>query len=414
MNNFIEQQRSSIEDCDILEEAVSNRFLKNPHSLPKFLRPTKDILLSKISKPKTTRKISLLEQYELKYFLDQYNQTIKNLNHCIDHEQSLLDKDLESLTESNSFTKFDELINSIPSNNEIVKDPRFLYSSFSSLNKEKHPHDAILKSNKKTGREQEYIKRKHFLSLAASHLGNSIIDETIDLHHFHDLYVKNIENVSYIEYLYKFANFPYPKINGNYHKYLSELSQFLEKKLVELHPLIDHEQLMKSWKSEFGNTNEKESETNDKGEVYCKPCNKFISENVYKFHIDSKKHKKNASKETQSDDLIPWLEYLISKLTDELTLDLEYTKSQAEKTSHYSEREWKIDQQAQHDIENEFVSVDNKDELANDNEDDSDSDDDLDDSFKHLPVGPDGAPMPFWSRGIKEKFKEKTRRFCRS
>ena len=60
------------------------------------------------------------------------------------------------------FEKFDEMINGISLNDNIVEDPRKLYSSFSSLNKELNPQDVTLKINKKTRKEQEFVKRKHF------------------------------------------------------------------------------------------------------------------------------------------------------------------------------------------------------------------------------------------------------------
>ena len=65
---------------------------------------------------------------------------------------------------------------------------------------------------------------------------------------------------------------------------------------------------------------------------------------------------------------------------------IEYTRAQVEKLSNLSERELQLDRQVQHDIENEFVAINNEfddDDLSqNEYGDDDDNDDYLDDSFK--------------------------------
>ncbi|KAK6894383.1 Pre-mRNA-splicing factor PRP9 [Candida tropicalis] len=396
MNNFIETQRSNIEELDIIEDSVSKKLLKNPFILPSHLQPKQNFLISKINKPKSTKRLTLQQQYELKYFNDRHNQIIKDLNHCLNSEKELFDKALPEP----SFEKFDELINNIPENEEMVTDPRVLYSSYSSLDKEKFPNDVTLKI--KNGKELEFVKRKHILSYVASHLKNLEIDETLDMHKFHDIYVNNFGKVSYIEYLYKFMSFPYNTTNGSYTTYLTELSEFLTKRLIELYPLTDYQELLKSWKSNF---KVEEGKPNEKGEIFCEPCNKiFAKQTVYDAHLSGKKHKKNAQNISQKDSLIPWMEYLIQKLCDELKLDLEYTRSEVEKLANASEREIQLDKHLQREIENEFVNI---------NEDDNDSevqvsDDEGDDSFKNLPLGPDGTPIPFWLyklQGLHKQYK---------
>ena len=85
---------------------------------------------------------------------------------------------------------------------------------------------------------------------------------------------------------------------------------------------------------------------------------------------------------------------------------IEYTRAQVEKLSNLSERELQLDRQVQHDIENEFVAINNEfddDDLSqNEYGDDDDNDDYLDDSFKNLPLGPDGTPIPFGYTSYKD------------
>lgn len=199
-------------------------------------------------------------------------------------------------------------------------------------------------------------------------------------------------------------SFPYGKINGSYTGYLTELSGFLEKRLIELYPLTNYQDLLQSWKQNF---KVDEGKPNEKGEVFCEPCNKlFAKQTVYDAHLSGKKHKKNShTTNNQNNNLIPWLEHLIQKLCDELKLDLEFTRAQVEKLSNSSEREIQLDRQLQRDIENEFVNIQEEDH------DDSEveiSDDEGDDSFKNLPLGPDGTPIPFWLyklQGLHKQYK---------
>ena len=421
MSNFIEVQRSNIQEIGIIEDSLSRRLLRNPYILPSNLQPRPNILVSKVTKPNSTKRISILQQYELGYFKDRYNQIIKGLNHCLTDEKESFSRTLELITEpGDGFEKFDEMINGISLNDNIVEDPRKLYSSFSSLNKELNPQDVTLKINKKTGKEQEFVKRKHFLSSIASHLKNIEINDILDLHHFHDLYVSNFGPILYIEYLYKFLSFPYTNVNGFYSKYLTELSRFLEATLLKLQPLLDYNALLQNWKKEYDNANEeRKSNGNDGDKLFCKACNKLFSkETVYQSHLSGKKHKKNASQQNPDNFVssLPWLEYFIEKLCQVLAPELEYTRAQVEKLSNLSERELQLDRQVQHNIENEFVAINNEfddDDLSqNEHGDDDDNDDYLDDSFKNLPLGPDGTPIPFWLYKLQELHKQYNCEIC--
>ena len=87
MSNFIEVQRSNIQEIGIIEDSLSRRLLRNPYILPSNLQPRPNILVSKVTKPNSTKRISILQQYELGCFKDRYNQIIKGLNHCLTDEK---------------------------------------------------------------------------------------------------------------------------------------------------------------------------------------------------------------------------------------------------------------------------------------------------------------------------------------
>lgn len=199
-----------------------------------------------------------------------------------------------------------------------------------------------------------------------------------------------------------------------------ELSLFLEASLIKLQPLLDYDELLQRWKTEFDDADEERKSNNgkDRDNLFCKACNKLFSkETVYQSHLSGKKHKKNASQQKPDNFVssLPWLEYLIGKLCQVLAPDLEYTRAQVEKLSNLSERELQLERQVQHDIENEFVAINNEldeDDLSGNEHDNDDDDDHLDNSFKNLPLGPDGTPIPFWLYKLQGLHKQYNCEIC--
>ena len=112
---------------------------------------------------------------------------------------------------------------------------------------------------------------------------------------------------------------------------------------------------------------------------------------------------------------LPWLEYFIEKLCQVLAQNWNILEHKL-KLSNLSERELQLDEQVQHDIENEFVAINNEfddDDLSqNEYGDDDDNDDYLDDSFKNLPLGPDGTPIPFWLYKLQGLHKQYNCEIC--
>ncbi|RLV95191.1 Pre-mRNA-splicing factor sap61 [Spathaspora sp. JA1] len=420
MSGFIESQRVALEELDVIEEAISQRLSRDPHLLPKSLRPKNDIISKRKSKKSSTLRLSLLQQSELRVFIDKYHRAHSSLEFCLANEKHVLVKQLSNIAEGpKQFTKFDQLIRSISHKETDDRDgataenPRALYSCFSSITSdmESHHQDLKVKIDKNTGTERELAKRKYILSSIASHLKDTITSEGyLDLTDLHLKYNSHLASapISYVQYLYIFQSLDSQSKGAPYTQYVKDLSNHLIESFKSLHPLEDFDQLEISWKLEFEETNKiSEGQENEKGEVYCKPCEKMFSKmSVYKGHLDGKKHKKNSKNSDASKtnfDSSAWYEFTIGKLTTKLRTDIDTARLHAERISNSSERELLMEQQNLEEIESEFTDIGEYSDAG----DDSDEESDDDGSFKSLPVGPDGAPIPFWLyklQGLDKKY----------
>ncbi|CAI5759972.1 unnamed protein product [Candida verbasci] len=374
---LIEAQRAALEELDLIEYNIAQRLSRFPY------------LLNGQSDSKITNKLKLLQQHELKFFINHYNQTLKSLQDCINKESSIFNLEFDSLQDKdNDYTQFDKLIMKIPIENEINSNLSALYQPYSS-NKDITKY----KIGKKNGSEKTLVKRKYLLSSISSHLYSELDDEFeyLDLKPFYDRYVSITKReMSFIEYLYNFYDNSQFEIENkvNYLNYLKDLSEYLVERLKVLQPLKNTKEVLKSFQTNYSGSNTN-GQQNEKGEVFCKACNKwFTKSSVYQGHLQGKKHMKNLQDQNSKPE---YYESLISCLTKELKTNIEFTISHYEKSKNQSEREKALEIESQKAIEEEFTSI----------EDDSDSEevyesDDDDDNFKHLPLGNDGTPIPFW------------------
>ncbi|CAK9441792.1 uncharacterized protein LODBEIA_P56600 [Lodderomyces beijingensis] len=421
MSGIIEAQRAFLETRDTLEESISKRFLRNPKLLPKKLVPKNGSLLGD-RKKRYTRRLHILQQQELKFLSEEYNRVSKTAARCFEDDLSLYQQNVESLTEKPStFDKFDQLIGRIPKpkmdEGEFAKSLRDVYLSFSPS----EPSDVKIRVKAKTKEEVTLMKKKCILSSAASHLvaeqkkkeeeqqqSGELGVEVLDLLPFHKLY-KDVtgKDVSYVEFTYKFAHFPYADARDAslYLRYLQSLSDYLWKKFCSLYPLEDTDELWRDIEARYASSQNGLAEdtlqpTSDN--LYCTACAKsFANENVYMGHLHGKKHQKNE-KNAKAAATSPnsevngtqkpksWYEHLISFLAQELKPEI----LNIEKSVVLSERERMIEQQNSLDLENEFTAV--EDSGSSDSEADAESDSDINDAFKNLPLGSDGTPIPLW------------------
>lgn len=390
----LETQRQLLEELDTLGVAVAQRFCKNPALVAASGIPETDKVLE--SKRKRPHKETLLQQHELRYFGNQYRENCARSTKIF--EQKDLAKEIASFKDAElKFAKFSSRLEELTQKHaaygaksaEAVLE---MYSMYLSA-----PEDARKVSNGKNK-----VKRRHVLSTAAAHFTSELeimfnelelYGKLLDLTVFYDMYkVLTQSKDSYVQYLHLFDRFTYGTLSPDYTRYLESLLAYLKKFYQHTHPLGDLDSLlnMEAPKSEGGPEETEDGKANEKGEVFCKACNKtFAKESVYKGHLDGKKHKKNAQTGTPPSALAnASLESKIKKLTEALAPIREATTSDHERRSALSERERILENLAVLGNESEFTGESSSDGGSSDDEDG--------DYLKGLPLGTDGTPIPLW------------------
>lgn len=387
----IETQRQLLEELDSLEAAVSQRLRKNTALLPATkVVVTENVLQSK----KRPHKETLLQQHELRYFGDQFEASCARASRNFEDKDSFK-AEADALKDPEmKFTKFDQLFE-VLSKKHAEYGPKTAESSLSMY----AMYLSAPEEDKKTTNGKLKVKRRHVLSSAAAHLNSDLgivfsalemFGRFLDLSVFYDMYkVLTQSQDSYVQYLQKFDKFPYTNASGpSYERYLDGLLTYLTKFYQQTHPLETSEDM---FKVETSDEALEDGTPNDKGEVFCKPCNKlFTKESVYKGHLDGKKHKKNAASPTANKaapSAIAVFETRIKKLGELLGSIREATISDYERRSTLSEREIIMESLAVQGDESEYTGESSQNE----------SSDEEDENFMNsLPLGTDGVPIPLW------------------
>lgn len=393
--SLIEAQRQLLEENDALEVSVARRFRKNPVLA---LKCSVDQSHQLSTKKKRSHKEMLLLEHELKFFEDTYKQNNSRLREQLKSKSDLL-KDIQAFKDPDM--KFYLFLDAMKDLND--KRPDKLESAKNAL-AFTLPYLSVPADEKRP--DSNKVKRKQLLSSMGAHLGQQLglvlndvelFGQYLDMSYFFDQYKLLVPSKdTYVDYLRKFADFPYKTSSSDeYKRYLAQLHKYLLKFYEETHPLEDMLELLKD--SENRETVE-EGKPNDKGEVYCKACDKlFTKESVYKGHLAGKKHIKNekalnGDKGSTKKDTGASLERDVSKLAALLKPTVDATIDHIERRAAASERERMIEDKALAEEESEFTATDT------DTSDKSDSEDDEDDDLlsKHLPLGTDGTPIPLW------------------
>lgn len=410
----MEAQRQLFEESEALETAILLRFRRNGDLASKCgVKSTVggDSTLN-TKGTKRPHKESLLLQHEMAYFAEQYERNCKRIKD--NFASSILSSDITLLKDPyTNLEGFSSRLREIQDKHrgqnvmarsaEPAMAPLTLFSSA--------PADEIRVSASGHPR----TKRKYILSRAGHHIKSHIdrvfrdsemLGRRLDLSPLYDEYKRGSGvNGTYIEYLRLFDEFLAEK-RGNfsardYHRYLSELVEYLETFRRNALPLEYGDSQV------FKNEEMKDGVPDAVGQVYCLACDKvFPKETVYRGHLQGKKHKKAASNSQQDRTEVPGapgapgnsgtissaaLEKQIQTLAKQVRLARSEAIYEQERQTVASERERIIESAALAGEESELTGV----ESGADNEsDNSDDDDNLDGG--HLPLGTDGTPIPLW------------------
>ncbi|ETS76192.1 hypothetical protein PFICI_11579 [Pestalotiopsis fici W106-1] len=268
--------------------------------------------------------------------------------------------------------------------------------------------------------------------------GEEAFGRFFDLHTCHESFLNlpNAKRLSYLQYLDLFDNFTAgagglkrsEKLTNQYFRYVGELAQYLESFMRRTRPLENIDKVIAEFDKEFGVSWESDSVEGWKLEsgasivqastadaVYCEDCEKeFKNENVYKGHLNGKKHiraaadrKKRieesgeASSTSQGprggesaarlkERAIAEREHRVKKLAAAMSTERGDTRVNVERKQGMTERE------RQQELDNLYSSTAAVVQGPENEEGEEGDDDDRIYNPLKLPLAWDGKPIPFW------------------
>jgi splicing factor 3A subunit 3 len=349
--------------------------------------------------------------------LDQIQQQSADLLPLYEDKTGLRSKEILQISTGDPLEEFYRQVNG-------VKDHHARYANEQAENSEQWYRP------RKGGDDQPYIVDSMFS-------GEEAYGRFFDLHSCHEAYLNlpNAKRLGYMQYLEVFDNFQpgyggvkrADKLTDQYFKYLGDLMGYLETFMRRTRPLENIDEVLDGWQREFETAWEKgevQGWQNDKGPksnaaaptlkttdaIWCEACEKeFKNENVYKGHLNGRKHIKAAellaqrengddgsangthttSAQSLKERAVAEREFRVKKLTGAMSVEKDDTRVNVERRQGMTERE-----RAQ-ELENLYNMTSGAQNREAEDEDKDEDDDKLYNPLK-LPLAWDGKPIPFW------------------
>lgn len=400
----LELQRQALEEIEALEKSAAQRFRKNPPLGALAHIDSIDPVFS--SSKKRPHKETILQQHELKFFGEQLERVKMRAQTVFQAET--ISENVKQLQDPNyKFTGFENQLNKLAAkhkNSTVNSNLDLDTVANSSVSSLAQLYKIYLSASGEDVKDGKY-KRRQLLSTATAHLKDQVAQKFndvemygrfLDLSLYYEMYKRAVLSVeSQSEYLRHVKEMPNLRSSEEYYKYVESLLKYLQRFYANAHPL-DPLPVVKS----RSNTEVKDGQPNEKGEVFCATCNKLFSkDSVYKGHLDGKKHKRNAQNANENANLadpqhlkkvsVKDLENHVNALFSALDSELAATIDDQERRAGLSDREMMLETLAVHGEESDFTSAETDSERE---------EDDNDDEFfsKDLPLGADGTPIPLW------------------
>ncbi|KAI1435955.1 hypothetical protein GGR50DRAFT_702324 [Xylaria sp. CBS 124048] len=269
--------------------------------------------------------------------------------------------------------------------------------------------------------------------------GEEAFGRFLDLQTCHELYLNlpNAKRLNYLQYLDLFDNFTpgaaglkrSEKMTDQYFAYVGQLALSLETFLRKTRPLDNTDKVLaefdKKFEEDWENDKVAEWKSDDSGAtsgagkhtdgegIWCDACEKaFTNENVYKNHLNGKKHiraENERQKRTQGDATgsssngagasstirskeraIAEREYRVKRLSSAMSTERSDTRVNVERKQCMTERE------RQQELEALFSATVSTSQMADTEEGEEGDDDDKIYNPLKLPLAWDGKPIPFW------------------
>ncbi|KAK3901211.1 hypothetical protein C8A05DRAFT_45083 [Staphylotrichum tortipilum] len=392
---LLEDQRFIHEDLERLEHGIADRMSEEP----KHIRDR------------------LNRDHEVIQLLDQISSQSAELLPLYGDKSGLRSKEILQISTGDPFDEFYRQVASI-------KDHHARYPNEQAENSEQWYRPA------KAGDEQPYIVDSMFS-------GEEAFGRFFDLHTCHESYLNlpNVKRLAYLQYLEVFDNFQAgyggvkraDKLTDQYFKYLTDLVGYLESFMRRTRPLENIDEVLNGWLREFetawekdevqgwqketaGNAGGAERTASTAEAVWCEACEKeFKNENVYKGHLNGRKHIKAAellaareggedrkadgiqatSAQRLKERAVAEREFRAKKLTSAMSIEKEDTRVNVERRQGMTERE-----RAQ-ELEN-LYNMTSGSHSREAEEEEKDEDEDKFYNPLKLPLAWDGKPIPFW------------------
>lgn len=352
--------------------------------------------------------------HEVSQLLDQIRSQSDELLPLYEDKSGLRSKEILQISTGDPFEEFYRQV-------AHIRDHHARYPNEQAENSEQWYRPA------KGGDDQPYIVESMFS-------GEEAYGRFFDMHSCHESYLNlpNAKRLSYMQYLEVFDNLQpgyggvkrADKLTDQYVKYLGDLMGYLESFMRRTRALENIDDVLDGWQREFETAWEKdevegwqkakaakakaaERALSTAEAVWCEACEKeFKNQNVYKGHLNGRKHIKAAelleggedggatgtqttSAQRLKERAVAEREFRVKKLTGAMSIEKEDTRVNVERRQGMTERE-----RAQ-ELENLYNLTSGTQNRDAEEEEEEDGDDKFYNPLK-LPLAWDGKPIPFW------------------
>lgn len=414
----LEERRALWEDLEVIENAISERFQRNPslyyHSLPVLSDLLKlnhidydstqisENKIYNVKKNKRSRKQCIAQGHEIKLFLKDRDAIIRKL------EVMNLDPIAQSNLSIKDFKK--SIMSEEDSPNESLKEKQSRYRMFPKIADRDEKQLLSLRAqdlnlNKLFSREEQYGEYFDFDTIYSEWINvirNS--DHTISdfLNMLEEKFIDKKEDTDRLNHSYLFEPLIDRK-NKRYEMFIKNMARYLESFLYKSYPLINkttvENELVHEFENHYINTPITHKESSRK--LLCIVCGKnFANSSVFKNHLGGKNHQKNL---TNRKDFY-YCELKVKRFLNVLKDTFYHTRSFIERKLAFTLDERKEELERITEVYN--ASIYGEDEEENDVDDKNINANSKEEGNKRnntslhgtfdMPIGPDGMPMPYW------------------
>ncbi|KAK6221577.1 Pre-mRNA-splicing factor sap61 [Pestalotiopsis sp. IQ-011] len=395
---ILEEQRFLHEDLERLEQGIADRIGEEPKNI----------------------RDRLTRDHQISQFLDRISsQSAKLLNIYNDADNSR-SKEIQQIGTGGPMEEFYKQLGEV--------------KNFHS----RYPNEPV--ENLERAYKPKKTTEGDFISNAVDSMftGEEAFGRFFDLHSCHESYLnlQNAKRPSYLQYLDLFDNFAASagglkrseKLTDQYFRYVGELAQYLESFMRRTRPLENIEKVIADFDKEFGAAWESDSveawkletaastaQTSTGDAIWCDACEKeFKNENVYKGHLNGKKHVRAAAERQKrieesgeasstsqgpkdgesasrlKERAIAEREHRVKKLAAAMSTERSDTRVNVERKQGMTERE------RQQELDNLYASTTVAAQGPENEEGEEGDDEDRIYNPLKLPLAWDGKPIPFW------------------